>query len=58
MRQPPTPIEPDAFSGSRMGTAFIWGFWFMIGAGVASFVLGVVYAVIWLLFVAAVLGLD
>ena len=39
-----------------MGTAFVWGFWFTMGAGAASFILGVGVLVIWIAILAALLG--
>ena len=49
-------LAGNALSGSRMGTAFVWGFWFTIGAGVASIVVVLVWMILWGSLVAAVLA--
>ena len=36
-----------ALAGSRMGTAFVWGFWFTSGAGVASGIVAALWLLIW-----------
>ena len=57
MRDDPRQPEPLlAFAGSRMGTAFVWGFWFTIGAGLAAVVVGVLWAIIWIAVLSALIG--
>ena len=46
----------NAFAGSRMGTAFVWGFWFTIGAGLAAAFVGLLWIVLWVAILAALLG--
>ncbi len=55
--QRPAPLPwPAATGGSRMDTAFIWGFWFTIGMAAASVVIGLVVAALWALFLHSLFG--
>ena len=49
---------PTAQGGSRIGNAFVFGFWFTIGMGVASVVIVIAWLILWTVLIAALFGVQ